>query len=297
MRNLGSLNKFLGLHATHFSSGIHLSQTHYAKEILTKAAMTGCKPVSTPLPTVLPPDDTTTELYSRPEFYRQIVGSLQYLTLTRPDLSFAVNYLCKHMHQPNVVHFQILKRVLRYIQGTIHLGLPIIRAPLQLTAFADSNWASDKTDRRSITGYCAFLGRTLISWTVKKQSSVARSSTEAEYRAISIAACDIIWLRRLLSEFQVSVCTPTKLYCDNISALALANNPIFHARTKHVEIDFHFIRDCIRSKYISVHHIPTVDQPADIFTKPLTATRFAFLHDKLTVQPPTVILRGADKET
>ncbi|PKU65004.1 Retrovirus-related Pol polyprotein from transposon TNT 1-94 [Dendrobium catenatum] len=288
MNNLGKLNQFLGLQATHTAYGIHLNQTHYATEVLHKAAMSDCKPVLTPLPTVLPSSDSNDQPFERPEFYRQIVGSLQYLTLTRPDLLFAVHFLCKYMHQPQLLHFQLLKRVLRYIKGTIQLGLPIRQDSLHLTSFADSDWASDKIDRKSVTGYCAFLGSTLVSWSVKKQTSVARSSTEAEYRAVSTAACEVIWLRRLLSEFKALSPAPTQLYCDNVSALALANNPIFHARTKHIEIDFHFIRDCIRSNQISVHHISTIDQPADIFTKSLPAARFVLLRDKLRIQSPSL---------
>ncbi|PKU78290.1 Retrovirus-related Pol polyprotein from transposon TNT 1-94 [Dendrobium catenatum] len=295
MRNLGHLHQFLGLQVCRTASGLHLNQSQYAKDILQRAAMSHCKPVATQLPSPLPTPDMTDALYDKPEFYRKLVGSLQYLTITHPDLLFAVNYLSQHMHQPYNTNFLILKRVLRYVQGSLTLGLPIYKSNLQLTAFADSDWATDKTDRRSITGYCAFLGDTLISWIVKKQSSVARSSTEAEYRALSTAACDIIWLRRILTEFQVELPDSTKLYCDNVSALALANNPIFHARTKHIEIDFHFIRDCIRSNYISVHHISTMDQPADIFTKALGANRFAFLRDKLTICSAPVTLRGDDK--
>ncbi|XP_020692166.1 uncharacterized protein LOC110106572 [Dendrobium catenatum] len=296
MRTLGKLNQFLGLQAAYTENGIHLNPTSYAQEILSKAAISDCKPVQSPLPSKLPSAVEDRPLYSRPDFYRQLVGSLQNLTITRPDLQFATNYLCQHMHKPHTIHFQLLKRVLRYVQGSLHLGLPISRSNLQLNAFADSDWATDKSDRRSITGYCAFLGDTLICWMVKKQTSVARSSTEAEYRALSTAACDLIWLRRLLMEFQVPLTSPTKLYCDNVSALALANNPLFHARTKHIEIDFHFIRDYIRSQYILVHHISTEDQPADIFMKSLSAVRFAALRHKLTLCSPTVNLRGPDKE-
>ncbi|KAI0530961.1 hypothetical protein KFK09_000510 [Dendrobium nobile] len=180
MRNLGQLNQFLGLQAVYTAYGIHLNQSNYAKEILRKAAMADCKPVHTPLPSKLPTAAADNAPYSRPEFYRQLVGSLQYLTITHPDLQFVVNYLCQHMPEPHTRHFQLLKRVLRYVQGSFLLGLPIIRSNLQLTAFADSDWASDKTDRRFITGYCAFLGDTIISWMVKKQTSVAWFSIEAE---------------------------------------------------------------------------------------------------------------------
>ncbi|XP_020696059.1 uncharacterized protein LOC110109364 [Dendrobium catenatum] len=150
------------------------------------------KPVLTPLPTKLPAITASSELFDKPEVYRQLVGSLQYLTITRPDLSFAVNLLCQQMHLPYLVHYQLLKRVPRYLASTIHLGLPIIRSSFDLHTYSDYDWAADLTNRRSITCYCAFLGHNLVSWCVKKQTTVARSSTEAEYRALSTAASDIV---------------------------------------------------------------------------------------------------------
>ncbi|PKU84004.1 Retrovirus-related Pol polyprotein from transposon TNT 1-94 [Dendrobium catenatum] len=183
MRNLGNVSNFLGIQVTPISSGLHLSQTQYAENLLIRAGMKECKPVQTPLPTKLPQLTENADLFAQPELYRQLVGSLQYLTITRPDMSFAVNFLCQHMHKPHVFHFQLLKRVLRYLRGTLQLGLPILSSPLELQAYSDSDWASDTTTRRSITGYCAYLGNNLVSWCVKKQATVARSSTEAEYRA------------------------------------------------------------------------------------------------------------------
>ncbi|XP_020685066.1 uncharacterized protein LOC110101490 [Dendrobium catenatum] len=215
MRNLGKPHQFLGLQVSEIPNGIHLTQSHYAASILHKAAMDDCKPVLTSLPTTFTKVSSPDPPYDRPEHYRQLTGALQYLTLTRPDLSFAVNFLCQHMHCPLQSHYLLLKCVLRYIQGTLSLGLPITASTLILQGFADSDWATDPINRRSISGYCAFLGSNLISWQVKKQTSVARSSTEAEYRALSTAACDIIWIRRLLSEFQLSQTQPTPLYCDN----------------------------------------------------------------------------------
>ncbi|PKU59400.1 Retrovirus-related Pol polyprotein from transposon TNT 1-94 [Dendrobium catenatum] len=294
MRNLGHVTYFLGLQITKQPHGLHLNQSKYAADLLNRAGMTNCHPVSTPLPTKLKVSPQTATLYSQPELYRQLVGCLHYLTLTRPDLMFAINHLCQHMHQPQIIHFQLLKRVLRYIKGTLDYGLPISASTLLLTAFSDSDWAADSSDRRSITGYCAFLGQTLISWMVKKQTAVARSSTKAEYRALATASCDIIWLQSLLQDFDITIPT-TPLYCDNISALALANNPMFHARTKHIEIDCHFVRDCIKRQQLSVHHIASQDQLADFFTKALPVLRFASLRSKLTIGSPTASLRGDDK--
>ncbi|PKU64545.1 putative mitochondrial protein [Dendrobium catenatum] len=226
--------------------------------------------------------------FSDPKLYRKLAGSLQYLSITRPDIAFTTNYICQHMHDPSVADFQTLKRLLRYIQGTVALGIPIDRGDLQLRAFADADWAADHTDRRSITGFCTFLGSTIISWSAKKQVTVAKSSTEAEYRDISSVTSEVIWLRRLLAELHIPQTEPTTLYCDNTSAIALANNPVFHARTKHIELDYHFISDHIKADAIKILHMSSAEQPADILTKPLPKDRFLFLRSKLNIRYPDV---------
>ncbi|PKU64804.1 Retrovirus-related Pol polyprotein from transposon TNT 1-94 [Dendrobium catenatum] len=186
------------------------------------------------------------------------------------------------MHQPTHQHFDNLKRILRYIRGTTHHGVTINGSSLILRSYSDSDWAGDQQDRKSTTGYCNFLGETLISWSVKKQTTtIARFSTEAEYRAIAAATTEIIWLRRLLQELDIPQQAPTTLYCDNTSAIALANNPVYHVRTKHIEIDCHFIRECIKNLSITVHHISSKDQLADLFTKSLPISRFKLLAAKL----------------
>ncbi|PKU78407.1 Retrovirus-related Pol polyprotein from transposon TNT 1-94 [Dendrobium catenatum] len=281
MRYLGNLSQFLGIHVTALPSGIHLNQALYARSIVQKAGMENSKTVSTPssLKSVISSDRL--QQFSNPVLYRQLAGSLQYLTLTRPDIAFAVQQVCQHMHNPHQVHFEQLKRLLRYVNGTISYGLSLSRGSMELHCYADSDWAGDSTDRKSVSGYCNFIGNSLISWQVKKQSTVARSSTEAEYRSLAIAASEVIWLRRLLSDFNLPPQAPMPLYCDNTSAIALANNPVFHARTKHIEVDCHFIRDCIQTKQIIVHHLATQDQIADLFTKSLPIKRFKFLSSKL----------------
>ncbi|PKU80641.1 Retrovirus-related Pol polyprotein from transposon TNT 1-94 [Dendrobium catenatum] len=292
VKNLGTLHTFLGLQVIHSSDKIFLHQQNYARSILNRAGMTDCHPLQTP--TVLKTDTSAEALlpFSDPQFYRSIAGSLQYLTLTRPDIAFAVNQACQHMHHPLNLHFQILKRILRYLNGTLHYGLPILRGDMKLTAYSDADWAGDKQDRKSTTGFCIFLGNTLISWSSKKQHTIARSSTESEYRSLTAAATEIVWLRRLLQDFQFPSMSPTTLFCDNISAMSLANNPVFHARTKHIEIDYHYIRECIKSNIIKVHHLYTTDQTADVFTKGLSTAQFQALRTKLTLQPGTVNLRG-----
>ncbi|PKU77708.1 Retrovirus-related Pol polyprotein from transposon TNT 1-94 [Dendrobium catenatum] len=282
MRNLGTLSQFLGIQASQTESGVILHQASYAKKIVEKAGMTQSKPVLTPIPTKTNVSPTSTKPYDNPHLYRQIIGSLQYLTLTRPDIQFAVQQLCQHMQTPLQSHHEALKRLLRYIHGTTQTSIPLSRSSLSLTGYVDADWASNPQDRSSISGFCNFLGQSPISWQAKNQSTIARSSTEAEYRALATEAAEILWLRRLLEDLHIPQTNPTTVYCDNTSAIALANNPVFHARTKHIEVDCHFIRDCIKKNHISVHHICTEDQLADLFTKPLPTTRFKFLSSKLT---------------
>ncbi|PKU59946.1 Retrovirus-related Pol polyprotein from transposon TNT 1-94 [Dendrobium catenatum] len=187
------------------------------------------------------------------------------------------------MHDPQSDHVFLLKRLLRYIQGTRNFGIPIQKSDLTLSTFSDADWASDPITRKSTSGYCTYLGSTLVSWTVKKQTTVSRSSTESEYRALASAVADTIWLKRLLSDFGIAHNNPVALHCDNTSAIALATNPVYHARTKHIEIDHRFVRENIQNQHLQLIPIKTEDQVADIFTKPLSTPRFKKLRDKLTV--------------
>ncbi|KAI0507419.1 hypothetical protein KFK09_013544 [Dendrobium nobile] len=292
VKHLGSPNTFLGIQITHHPNYLFLSQSNYISKLLEQTGLSKCNVISNPSTTKPPVDTPTDFLSTNSTHYRQITGSLQYATITRPDIAFAVNTLCQHMHSPLLQHFLLLKRLLRYLKGTKDFGLPIFKTNPKLTTFVDADWASDPHTRRSTSGFCTYLGNNLISWTVKKQQTVARSSTEAEYRSLASAAADVIWLRRILSDFQISLQEPTVLHCDNTSAIALANNPVFHARTKHIEVDCHFIRDHIQRGEIFVAPINTTDQTADILTKPLVTPRFIALRSKLTVQEPSSVCGG-----
>ncbi|PKU77657.1 Retrovirus-related Pol polyprotein from transposon TNT 1-94 [Dendrobium catenatum] len=187
------------------------------------------------------------------------------------------------MQTPTEQNYKDLKRILRYINGTLSHGLPISPGSLELHSYSDADWASDSSDRKSISGFCTFLGPNLISWTVKKQATVAKSSTEAEYRSLSAATSEVVWLRRLAVELHLPQPNPTTIHCDNTSAIAIAKNPVFHARTKHIEIDYHFIRQQISTGDIKLVHISSKDEVADIFTKPFSITRFNELRTKLTI--------------
>ncbi|KAI0523320.1 hypothetical protein KFK09_005715 [Dendrobium nobile] len=284
LKQSNQLSLFLGIKISQQPNGLFLSQQHYAERLLKDAGLAECKPAVTPLSPKSKHNVSTSQPFHDPTLYRRLAGSLQYLSITRPDIAFATNQVCQHMHQPTTQDFQDLKRLLRYVKGTISFGLPLKTGDLILRTYTDADWASDSSDRKSISGFCSFLGPNLISWFVKKQVTVAKSSTEAEYRALSAATSDVIWLRRLVEELDLPQHSPTTIHCDNTSAIALARNPVFHARTKHIEIDYQFIRQHIKNGAISLTHIPSEDQIADILTKSFSVVRFHNLRRKLTIR-------------
>jgi hypothetical protein len=278
IKDLGPLKFFLGLQIEYQSSGFFVHQHKYASDLLQKFNMTTCKPCRTPFVSLsrLRKDDGVP--LQDPTPFRSMVGGLQYLTFTRPDLAYAVNHICQFMHQPTDQHLVAAKRILRYVQGSLHHGLTFRPGPLTLTAYTDSDWAGDPMDRRSTTGLIIFLGHNPITWQSKKQPTVSRSSTEAEYRALANCTADLSWVRMVLQDLGVFLCHPPTIWCDNLSALALATNPVFHARTKHVEVDYHFIREKVTNKDIQLHHISTEDQLADLLTKALSSPYIIYIY-------------------
>jgi len=297
VKDLGDLGYFLGIKATRTADSLHLNQAKYIADLLQRTHMLGAKPTATPCSSVIKLSKFDTDLLPDPTEYRQVVGALQYCTLTRPDISFSVNQLCQHMHNPSATHWSATKRVLRYLKHTPDHGLLISKGPLNLQAFCDSDWAGNPDDRRSTSGFCIFLGSSLISWSSKKQNVVSRSSTEAEYRSLAHTTAELFWIRMLLKELHVFLPTPPILWCDNVIALALASNPVFHARTKYIEVDYYFIREKVLNGDIVLQFISTLNQAADIFTKDLPSSRFAQLRAKLRVLPSTLSLREAIRRT
>jgi hypothetical protein len=196
---------------------------------------------------------------------------------TRPDLAYAVGKLSQFSSKPDPSHFAALKRVFRYLNGTVSLALkysPDTTQAFQLHGYSDADWAGEKSDRRSTRGYLFYVNNCLISWSSKRQPTVALSSCEAEYMALTQAAKETIWLRQLLSEINFPQIDSTIISEDNKSAIALAYDPAFHARVKHIEIQHHFIREKIESKEISLQHVTSEEMKADGLTKPLGKTKF-----------------------
>lgn len=276
LKDLGDLHYFLGIEVAKTKHGIILTQEKYVNDLLKRANMADCKPVSTPLSTseklsvyegdLLGPIDASR--------YRSIVGALQYLTLTRPDIAFPVNKVCQFLHAPTTLHWVAVKRILRYLKSCARLGLKINKSFSSLvSAYSDADWAGCPDDRRSTGGFAVFLGNNLVSWHAKKQATVSRSSTESEYKALANATAEIIWIQTLLKELKVSSPPVARLWCDNMGAKYLASNPVFHARTKHIEVDFHFVRERVNNKLLQIDFIPSEDQVADGFTKALSVRK------------------------
>ncbi|KAH9699463.1 retrovirus-related pol polyprotein from transposon RE1 [Citrus sinensis] len=303
LKDLGLVAYFLGVEVSYFDEGMHLSQTKYIKDLLSKASMENCKGSDTPLSTGLKLERNVRgplgQEFENPTQYRSIVGGLQYLILTRPDIAYSVHKLSQYLSSPTVQHWLACKRVLRYLQSTITYGLYLRKeATLEIgiTGYTDADWACGLDDRKSIGAYCIYLGNNLISWSSKKQAIVAKSSTESEYRALSAACSEISWLQSLFSELNIAKLPTPVLWCDNQSAGELARNPVFHSKSKHIELDVHYVRDKVLGKELEVRYIPTEEQVADVLTKPLSFSKFSFFRSKLNVVSRPLSLRGDVKE-
>lgn len=293
MKDLGPLHYFLGLEAVYSTTGLHLTQTKYTMDLLFRTKFQDVKPISSPANAGKKLSLYDGDPLSDPTEFRSVVGALQYLTLTRPDICFAVNQVCQFLHQPTTHHWTAVKRILRYLKDTPDHGLFYQPGSLLLEAYSDADYAGCPDDRHSTGGYCVYLGHNPISWSAKKQRTVSRSSTEAEYRQLAYTAAELSWIRSLFKDLGIRLSTP-RIWCDNISSISLASNPVFHARTKHLEVDYHYVRDKVVRKELEVCYLSTTDQVADIFTKGLSKSRFLLLTNKLMVRSRPISLRGCD---
>ena len=284
----GNIEYFLGMLVKRDREKLTLtiSQPNYVETVLAKFGMSLCKPVATPMDVnvhfdKLREEDEKFDIQT----YQKAIGSLTYLsTSTRPDIAASVGILSQFMSNPGTVHWVGVKRIFRYLKGTCDHGLKFVGdVKDELVGFSDSDWAGDLVTRRSTSGYVYQFGQSTLSWCSRRQKTVAKSSTEAEYVALSIATQEAIWLRRLFADIGVVMKSATKLYEDNQGAIDLSKNPKHHNRTKHIDVSYHFTRERIASKEIDVGYVPTTENLADIMTKALSRGPYEKFRDALGV--------------
>ena len=293
---LGQLKHFVGIEVNNFDDGsMSLSQKSFTEKIIETFGKT-TKTTKTPTPnetkftkTQQPTTEKEKEkMKDKP--YRQLIGSLLYLLATRPELYFIIISLSAFVNNPGQVHWLAALSVVGYLKSNINRSIMFsVGQKLCLTAYCDSDWGSNVDTRKSITGYIIYLGNTPIVWRSKSQKGKpALSSCEAEYRALTEVLNDIVWIISFLTELGLDVPRPVKIYCDNKSAKDLAENPIHHDRTKHIDIRFHRIREFILDGTVQIHYVPTADNPADIFTKSTVAKVFtrllAVIYNRLKIR-------------
>jgi hypothetical protein len=285
MSDLGLLNYYLGIEVRQSSDGISLCQSSYAEKLLEKSGMKGCNSVQTPMEARLHLSKESKSPGIDATQYRSMVGSLRYLIHTRPDITYSVGIVSRFMESPTSEHLAAVKHILRYVSGTLNLGVKYRRGEenLCLTGFSDSDMAGDIDDRKSTSGILFYLGTSPVTWVTQKQKVVALSSCEAEYMAGAAAACQGIWLGRLLSELLGVDFETVILKIDNQSAISLCKNPVFHERSKHIEVRYHFIREKVEEGIVAVEHVGTNHQLADILTKPLARVKFQEMREKIGV--------------
>lgn len=283
MTDLGKMRFFLGIEVLQKCDGIYICQKKYALDVLRRFGMIDCNSVSTP---IVPGFKVSKEGGRSVDetYYKQLVGSLMYLTATRPDMMFITCLLSRYMAKPMEIHLQAAKRALRYLKGTVNYGIHYKKGiNSELLAFTDSDYAGDLDDRKSTSGYVFLMSSGAVSWCSKKQPIVTLSTTEAEFVAASVCACQGIWMKRILKELGHSNGGCTTVMCDNSSTIKVSKNPVMHGRSKHIDVRFHFLRNLTKNGTIELVHCGSQDQVADIMTKPLKLSAFLKLRELLGV--------------
>jgi hypothetical protein len=283
MSMMGELKFFLGFQIKQMKEGTFLCQTKYVKDMLKRFDMVDSKPIKTPMALNGHLDLTEEGKSVDQKVFRSMIGSLLYLCAYRPDIMLSVCRCARFQANPKECHLMAVKRISRYLVHTPNLGLWYPKgSTFDLLVYYDSDYVGCKVDRKSTTGTFHFLGRSLVSWSSKKQNSVALSTAEAEYVAASACCAQLLWMKQTLSDYGCEF-SKISLLCDNESAIKIANNPVQHTRIKHIDIRHHFLRDHEAKGDIALHHVSTERQLADIFTKPLDEQRFCALRSEINI--------------
>eukprot|EP00253_Pinus_taeda_P008888 PITA_08888 len=294
MADLGFLRYFLGIEVDQSENGVFISQDKYVEAVLKRFNMQNSKAAVTPTVVGLKLTKEDSNKDFDPKLYKSIVGSLMYLIVTRPDIMHVVSLISRFMERPKETHWQAAKKILRYVNGTKGFGILYSSSEsFMLKGYTDSDWAGSVDDRQSTSGYVFYMGSGAISWASKKQPVVSLSTAEVEYVAAIAAACQAVWLRRVIRDLCHEQEKGTTIYCDNSSAIALSKNSVFHKRTKHIDTKFHFIRELVNNGEIVLQHCRTEDQLAGILTKPLGKKSFDHFRKCLVMQKnPPVEIKG-----
>jgi hypothetical protein len=287
MTDIGYLSYFLGIEFVKCSRGLMMHQKKYASEILKRFDMIDCNHAITPSEPRLQLSKCEDEDNVDSTKFRSLIGSLRYLCNTRPDLVYSVGIVSRFMDKPKVSHLAAVKRILRYVKGTVDYGILFpscdVGKKYKLIGYTDASWCSDVDDRRSTAGYIFFINNAPISWCSKKEQVVALSSCEAEYIAASMCATQATWLKTLIEEVTSVDSEAVTIKVDNVSAINLAKNPISHGRSKHIELRYHYLRDQVAKGLIRLEHCRSEVQIADILTKSVQVEVFKRLRDMMGV--------------
>jgi hypothetical protein len=280
---MGELHFFLGLQIKQSKEGTFVHQAKYTKDIVRKFKMEDSKAMATPMSTTTTLDADEEGEHVDQKDYRSMIGSLLYLTATRPNIQFSVCLCARFQASLRTSHRQAVKRIFMYLHHTPDFGLwYLASSSLALHGFSNADFAGCRLDRKSTSGTCLFMGSSLVSWSSLKLSSVAQSITEAEYVVTTSCCSQLLSITYTMSDFCEEY-THVPLQCDSTNAISVAKNPILHCKTKHIEVRYHFLRDNIEKGKIALIHVPTHDQLADILTKPLDQATFTRLRGELGV--------------
>jgi hypothetical protein len=279
MSMIGEMSYFLGLQANKISAGIFILEEKNLKEMLKKFQMEYSSPVSTPMVVSckLSKDDISPDVDQRT--YRSMIGSLLYITTSRPNIMQVVGMVGHYQSAPKQSHLVVVTRIFKCLKGTMNYGLWYPRnQKFQLTAYSDVDWASYVDERKNTSEGEFFLGDSLEAWLSKKQGSISLSTTEAECIATATCCTQIVWMIQTLVDLKVTYIDPIPLHYDNTSAISLSKNPVLHSKSKHIPIKYHFLREQVTNRIVQVNYIPSTEHIADIFTKPLASTPFGCWH-------------------